>query len=246
MQFLRVLGRRLLVLAAIAVLVPCLILGWLHFYTGGLPDTMQLMPFAPPAAGSVTIADCDKPSPATAIPYAQIGDHLRNAVLADQGEIDPRSWVSRIYQELTTDSPRSRYGNYSWQIARQFACACGDTRMGRQLATLRTAIQIERRFTDEEILNIYLNRVYLGNNIYGVENAASYYFGKHSAELTTEEAALIAGLARAPSRFSPAKHADRALARRNEVIDEMLRKGSLVADEAERAKRLPIKLVRRG
>ena len=166
---------------------------------------------------------------------------VRNAVLAAEGDVDPRGVVRRMYEDFSSDS-RKRYGMYSVQLARQLFCG-PEKRLNRAVAEWRTSIQIERRFTSDQILTIYLNRAYFGDGLYGIENASEYYFGKSCRDLSPPEAALVAGLIRRPSYLSPTKHPDRALLRRNEVLNEMVTRGSLKAADAEIAKASPLGVV---
>ncbi len=117
-----------------------------------------------------------------------------------------------------------------------------DMSFNRKFDEMALAWQLERRYSKEEILDLYLNTVYFGSNAYGVEAAAKTYFDKEPAELTLPEAALIAGLPQAPTGYSPRKHPERALARRNLVINSMLQNGFITDDEAEAALLTPIEL----
>lgn len=105
----------------------------------------------------------------------------------------------------------------------------------RKLKEIVLAYRLEQQLTKEEILYLYLNQIYLGNGAYGVQAAALEYFGKDVAELTIAEAALLAGLPQAPSRYSPVKHFERARARQRYVLDRMVHEGFITRDEAERA-----------
>ena len=104
------------------------------------------------------------------------------------------------------------------------------------------SIQIERRYTKDEILTLYCNQIYLGHGMYGFAAATEFYFGKNIQDLTIEEAAMLAALPRAPSNYSPITNPERALMRRNYVIDRMVAEGKLAVDEGEQAKQRPIGL----
>ena len=84
------------------------------------------------------------------------------------------------------------------------------------------AARIERLYTKDEILELYLNKVYFGDGLYGVEAASRGYFGKHAADLTVAEAALLAGLIKSPSSYAPTVNLERAVARRNVVLQAMV------------------------
>jgi membrane peptidoglycan carboxypeptidase len=99
---------------------------------------------------------------------------------------------------------------------------------------------LERRFTTNQLLDIYLNRAYFGPGVYGIESAAERYLAKPASQLSLAEAALLVGLIRSPSMFSPLAHPDRALARRNEVIDAMVKRGSIGWEQAGKAKSMSL------
>ena len=104
------------------------------------------------------------------------------------------------------------------------------------------AFQIEKNFTKEEILTLYCNQIYFGHGNYGVEAASRFFFSKPVRDLTLTEAALLAGIAQSPSRLSPIENPDRALARRNHVLDRMAEEKYVSREEAEAAKAQPLGL----
>ncbi len=106
----------------------------------------------------------------------------------------------------------------------------------RKLKELILAIQVERRYSKDQILEMYLNEVYYGNQAYGVEAAAQAYFGKHASELDLAEATLLAGMVQAPSDYNPIDHPDAALQRQAEVLEVMVRYGMITPEEAEAAR----------
>ena len=110
----------------------------------------------------------------------------------------------------------------------------------RKLKEALLAIKIERTFDKRKILELYLNQIYLGNGAYGVEAASRVYFGKHVKELNLEEAALLAGLPKAPSRFNPFVNPDLAKTRRNYVLKRMLEEGYITPEEYETAAGKPV------
>ena len=100
--------------------------------------------------------------------------------------------------------------------------------------------KVEKEYSKEEIIELYVNNYHLGANIYGVQEASKYYFGKNVSELTLPEASLIAGLFQAPNGHNPYKNMDSAIARRNTVLDLMVRHGYITKDEASMAKKVTI------
>ncbi|MFP6716861.1 MAG: transglycosylase domain-containing protein, partial [Alphaproteobacteria bacterium] len=109
----------------------------------------------------------------------------------------------------------------------------------RKIRELLLALWLEHRFTKDQLLTIYLNRVYLGGGTYGVEAAAWRYFGKTVRNLSLPEAAMIAGLLKAPSRYAPTRNLMLAQSRAGQVLDRMVASGWLDQVEAAAAKRSP-------
>jgi penicillin-binding protein 1A len=112
----------------------------------------------------------------------------------------------------------------------------------RKIAEILLAIQIERRLTKAEILERYLNQVYFGQGAYGVETAAEVYFGKPASALSLPESAMLAGLIRAPSYYSPYEHMDRARTRMAEVLQRMVEQGDITPAQRRAAEHAPIRL----
>src|SRR6202795_2733128 len=112
----------------------------------------------------------------------------------------------------------------------------------RKFQEVMLSIQIERRFTKPQIFTPYANQIYLGHGVYGFEAASQFYFSKPAKRLTLDEAALLAGLPKSPSYYSPITHPDHALKRRNLVINSMLEDGNITAQQAAAARDLPIRL----
>src|SRR2546427_8389214 len=103
-------------------------------------------------------------------------------------------------------------------------------------------IQIERRFTKPQIFTLYANQIYLGHGVYGFEAASQFYFSKPAKQLTLDEAALLAGLPKSPSYYSPINHPDHAIKRRNLVINAMLEDGKITAGPATDGRNKPLEL----
>jgi penicillin-binding protein 1A len=112
----------------------------------------------------------------------------------------------------------------------------------RKLREVILASRMERALTKDEILEIYLNQTYYGHGAYGVEAAANVFFGKHVGELTLDEAALIAGLPKAPTAYSPYNAPERALRRRAHVLRRMLEIGDITLAEERQAQAAPLRL----
>ncbi|RDT64196.1 carboxypeptidase/penicillin-binding protein 1A, partial [Klebsiella pneumoniae] len=121
------------------------------------------------------------------------------------------------------------------QLARNFFLSPEKTLM-RKIKEVFLAIRIEQLLSKDEILELYLNKIYLGYRAYGVGAAAQVYFGKPIDQLTLSEMATIAGLPKAPSTFNPLYSLDRATARRNVVLSRMLSEGYISQSEYDKAR----------
>lgn len=112
----------------------------------------------------------------------------------------------------------------------------------RKIKEIALAQKLESKFTKDEILELYLNVIYFGNNCYGIESASNYYFSKNAKDLNLKEAALLAGLIKSPAKYSPIKNYNNALARRNLVLNEMYQDGKVEIDAYNKAIKSSIEL----
>ncbi|HEX6989029.1 MAG TPA: PBP1A family penicillin-binding protein [Bacillota bacterium] len=110
----------------------------------------------------------------------------------------------------------------------------------RKIEEALMAIQLERRYPKERILEMYLNHIFLGYNAYGIEAGAQVYFGKPAKDLELHEAAMLAAIVKGPSVYDPIDNPQATLERRNLVLDEMAEQGYITAEEAQAAKRRPL------
>ena len=125
------------------------------------------------------------------------------------------------------------------QVAKNFLLT-NEVSYERKIKEAILAFRIERAFTKDQILELYLNEIYLGQGTYGVAAASLKYFGKALDELNVEEAAYLAALPKAPNNYHPIRNRGRAISRRNWILNEMEDNGYLTADEAEAAARAPL------
>jgi penicillin-binding protein 1A len=173
---------------------------------------------------------------------------LRDALVSTEDKDFERHWgvdVWRVfgaaYRDVATGARAQGASTLTMQLSRNLFLS-PDRNFRRKIQEVLLAIQIERRFTKPQIFTLYANQIYLGHGVYGFEAGANYYFGKKAKDLNIEEAAVLAGLPKAPNAYSPINNPERALHRRNLVINNMLEDGKITAEEAQRAKNAPIRL----
>src|SRR6266567_4148043 len=167
---------------------------------------------------------------------------LRDALISTEDKDFYRHWginVWRIagaaYRDIESGGRVQGASTLTMQLARNLFLS-PDRSFHRKIQEALLAIQIERRFTKDQIFTLYGNQIYLGHGVYGFEAASEYYFSKPAKLLTLGEAALIAGLPKSPAYYSPINHPEHALHRRNLVINAMLEDGKITASQAADAR----------
>ncbi len=149
--------------------------------------------------------------------------------------------VGAAYRDIESGGKVQGASTLTMQLARNLFLS-PDRSFHRKIQEAMLAIQIERRFTKPQIFTLYANQIFLGHGAYGFEAASEYYFNKPARQLKLEEAALLAGLPKGPGVYSPINHADRAVKRRNLVINAMLEDGKINAKQALDARNAPLVL----
>jgi penicillin-binding protein 1A len=149
--------------------------------------------------------------------------------------------VGAAYRDIASGGKVQGASTLTMQLARNLFLS-PDRSFYRKVQESLLAIQIERRFTKPQIFTLYANQIFLGHGAYGYEAASEYYFSKPAKELRLEEAALLAGLPKAPQYYSPISHPERALKRRNLVLNAMLEDAKITAAQAADAKAKPLAL----
>jgi penicillin-binding protein 1A len=173
---------------------------------------------------------------------------LRDALISIEDKDFYRHWginVWRIagaaYRDIESGGKVQGASTLTMQLARNLFLS-PDRSFHRKIQEALLAIQIERRFTKPQIFTLYANQIFLGHGVYGFEAASEYYFSKPAKQLTLDEAALLAGLPKAPGYYSPITHPDRSMKRRNLVINSMLEDGKITATQANEARNRPVQL----
>src|SRR5215831_6684148 len=179
--------------------------------------------------------------------YEEIPPVLKNAILAvedarfyDHVGIDPIRIVGATWKNLTSDKVEGG-STLTQQLAKNLFLTREQT-LKRKLNEWVLALQIERYYTKNQILELYANHIFVGANSYGVEAGAETYFGKQAKDLTIEEAALLAAIPKAPGEYSPTANPAKAKERRDLVLDLMAKNGFASQAEADAAKAKPIQL----
>src|SRR5215468_1577550 len=177
--------------------------------------------------------------------YPQV---LRDSLISIEDKDFYRHWginVWRIagaaYRDIESGGRVQGASTLTMQLARNLFLS-PDRSFHRKIQEALLAVQIERRFTKAQIFTLYANQIFLGHGAYGFEAASEYYFSKPAKQLTLDEAALLAGLPKAPGLYSPLNHPDKAIKRRNLVINAMLEDGKITAARANEARNQPIQL----
>jgi 1A family penicillin-binding protein len=182
------------------------------------------------------------------VPLSQISPNVVQALLAieDQRFRDHRGFdtyriVSAAFANIRSRRAAQGASTITQQLARQ-AFLKPDKTLRRKVQEVILAGRIEQMYTKEQILELYLNRVYFGDGRYGIETASRGYFGKHASELTVAEAATLAGLVKSPSSLAPTTNLEKATARRNIVLQAMHDAGVIDRAALQQARETPIQL----
>jgi penicillin-binding protein 1A len=180
------------------------------------------------------------------VQFSRIPLKLRQAIIAaedarfyEHGVLDLKGIARAAVKNLMSASVKEGGSTITQQLAKTLFLSHERT-IGRKVKELQLAGELEQSYTKDQILEMYLNSIYFGHGAYGVEAAARTYFSKSVTELTLPEAALLAGLLRAPGRYSPLIDIKRAKARRQYVLDRMVATGVLKQVQARRANLAPV------
>lgn len=180
--------------------------------------------------------------------YNDLSPLLRQAVISIEDKNFESHWginffrvLGAAYHDLTSKGRAQGASTLTMQLARNLFLS-NERTFGRKLQEVLLSIQIEHTFTKQQIFTLYANQIYLGQGVYGFEAGSEYYFSKHAKDLTLPEAALLAGLPKGPSEYSPVLNPDKAFRRRNMVINAMLEDGKITAAQANVARSAPLGL----
>jgi penicillin-binding protein 1A len=227
--------------------------GLVFVYSSDLPRVNQLEDYRPDVMTEL-YADDGTPIGSFAlehrviVTYNQISPVLRNAVISVEDRHFESHWgvdVVGIVRSAVTDlmewKKSQGASTLTMQLSRRLFLTPRKSWV-RKIQEALLAIQIERRFTKSQIFTMYANIIPLGHGNYGFEAASQFFFGKHLDQLTLPEAALLAGLPRSPTAYSPLLHPERARERRNIVLQAMLENGKITEAQFREARAAPVGL----
>ncbi|MGB9630191.1 MAG: transglycosylase domain-containing protein, partial [Thermodesulfobacteriota bacterium] len=182
------------------------------------------------------------------IPYEQIPTLLVKAFLAAEDAeffehkgIDYKGILRAMFKNMMAGKIVQGGSTITQQVTKTFFLTPKRSPF-RKLKEIAYAFGLEKNLTKEEILSLYLNHIYLGNGAYGVEAASESYFNKRTPQLHLAEMAMLAGLVKAPSRYSPVNNFKKAKDRQAYVLNRMVELGFITAEQKERALKFPIKV----
>jgi penicillin-binding protein 1A len=255
LKILKVLKRRKQIRNIVVISLAVLFSAYIVYLAVGLPSLQQLENPTPELATKVYSYDGEllgqfyiKQRAYT--PIDSIPKNLINALIATEDRKFYRHWgidLDRVLKAMVKNilSFRIREGasTITQQLARNLYLS-QELSITRKIREAITAIQIERTYTKEEILEMYLNIAYFGMSAYGVESASFVYFGKSPSELTLAECALLVGMLRSPARYNPFEYPERAIKIRDVVLKNMLAVGFITEQEYEKARTEPLNLNR--
>lgn len=179
--------------------------------------------------------------------FEEIPANVQNSILAvedarffEHNGIDPIRIAGAVWKNVTTGT-REGGSTLTQQLAKRLFLSSEQT-YSRKVNEWVVALQIERYYTKQQIMEMYVNNIFLGAGSYGFEAAAETYFGKQAKDLTADEAALLAGIPKAPSQLSPTVNMEASKERRNLVLQLMANNGYISQGEADAGKTRPVKL----
>ncbi|HEU0012828.1 MAG TPA: PBP1A family penicillin-binding protein [Longimicrobium sp.] len=251
-------GRRVVV--GIAALVGFLAtFGWQRCGLRGCPDVRRLGSLQPGGAAIVYDARGNvlgdlAPARWAMVPIADLPDYVPAAFVAvedqhfyEHGGVHWPRFLAQTARNLLPGGRGAGASTITMQVARNVfpdRLPAAERTIKRKVLEIRVAKEIEKRFSKQQILQTYLNNIYFGEGVYGIQSAARVYFGKNAKDLRLSEAALLAGLPKAPTHYSPRRNLARSVQRRNLVLGLMSAQGRVTAEQAARAKEAPVRLAR--
>src|SRR5579871_4805447 len=234
--------------------------GLIWHFSQDLPDYSQLQDYEPPVMTRVHAADGSLLAEYAKerrlyLPIQAVPKLVINAFLAaedknfyEHGGIDYTGMARAaiLYAENYGSNKRPQGAStITQQVAKNFFLT-NEVSFGRKIKEALLAMRLERTYSKDKILELYLNEIYLGLGAYGIAAASLVYFDKSVNELTIAEASYLAALPKAPATLHPVRNRDRAIERRNYVIDRLLENGWISTADADKARKAPLTVTNRG
>lgn len=252
MTFVKKLVRRTLISgAALGFLGSAIIVGTYYYVEPQLPSVEVLkdvrfqVPLQVYTSEGMLIAEYGSKK-RTPLEYEQIPTSMVNAILSAEDDrffkhpgVDYQGILRAAFELIRTGKKSQGGSTITMQVARNFFLSREKTYM-RKINEIFLSFKIEQELSKEQILALYLNKIYLGNRAYGVGSASQIYYGKPIEELTLAQYAMVAGLPKAPSRYNPIANPERALIRRDYVLKRMHELGHISQSEYSAAKNEPV------
>jgi penicillin-binding protein 1A len=243
--------RRSKVAWAIAVVLFVLWVGWERCGIQGCPSVSTLASYQPGGASVLLDRNGDVfadlgPVDHSVVEIESLPEYVPAAFVAvedkrfyDHDGVDWRRVVGAAIANVKAGRTTQGSSTITMQLSRNVfsdRIRASERTIRRKLLEVRVARDIERRFSKDEILELYLNHIYFGGGAWGIEAAARHYFGRPASDLSLEQAALLAALPKAPANYDPRRHEERARSRRDLVLGLMAEQGMIAADAADEAR----------
>jgi penicillin-binding protein 1A len=252
-------ARRLLILAAVGVVLLALVIGGAYFYySQNLPSAEALRTYSLPQVTKVRCADgtvCAEffmpQGRRTVVNIEKLPPHVRNAFLAAEDAdfykhpgLDFFGMTRAAVKNLIPGSRKSGASTITQQVVKNMLLT-PERSLSRKIREWILTPRVEQALTKDQILGLYINQSYFGQGRSGIEEAALYYFGKHAADLTLGEASVLGGTVQSPNRINPEKNIVKAKQRQRYVLGQMAEQGFVPRDVVEKELEKPIVLAPR-
>ena len=248
-------GSRILVVIAVVLAVMIVGVGC-GFLTATLNTKQDLEDVRPAASSQIydingnELANVHAEQNRVPVKISQVPEHLKDAFIAvedvrfyDHSGVDPKGIMRAVFANITNKGVAEGGSTITQQLAKN-AYLTQDRTYKRKIQEIFLALQLERRYTKDEILELYLNQIYFGQGAYGVQAAAKTYFGKDVKDSDLNECAMLAGIPQSPNYFSPLNNLQAAQERKGVVLDQMAKYGYISSSTASKTKAESLHLVK--
>jgi penicillin-binding protein 1A len=229
------------------VAAACLLFWGYHYITRDLPRLTRVEDYRPPAVSKVfakdgtLVAEFYSDERRYPVKIKDVPQYVRNCFIASEDAdfyrhpgIDPISILRAFYKNFTTGEARQGGSTITQQVVKNLLLT-SEKSIERKVKEAILSYRLEKRFTKDEILELYLNQIFFGNGAYGIKAAAWVYYQKTPDQLTLAQAAVLAGLPQAPSKYSPLRNLGAAKRRQAYVLKQMLKAGVITREQMKEA-----------